>query len=175
MRVKRFSTSCNEKSGPTDAAAEPTQNFSPSPLHYSRTPWLTSAGPLCRPFRTLLRAKHSSVYILVNSTASLTSENELLTSHFFAPCCESTWRPCFFSIINMYCAPAPSRFGCWYKIHNGCQNLQFSLLFYEVRQYYMHWYIPFSQLKTFSFEPDRVRESWFCKPRMWNAVRGAGG
>lgn len=37
--------------------------------------------PVQRLFPHLLLAKHS-VYILVNSTASLTSENELLTSHF---------------------------------------------------------------------------------------------
>lgn len=157
---------------PTDVAAN--SEFLPSITN--PTPWLTSACPsVWRLFYTLLRAKHSSVYILVNSTASLTSENELLTSHFFAPYCKSTWQPCFFSIINMYYTPAPSRFGCWYKIHNGCQNLQFSLLFYEVRQYYMHWYIPFSQLKTFSFEPDRLRESWFCNLACEARYEGAGG
>lgn len=106
-----------------------------------------------------------------NPTASLTSHNELLTSHFFAPYCEFVF---FFPIYKHAARLSSEPFGCWYKIHNGCQNLQFFLLFYEVRQYYLHWCIPFPQLKTFSFEHDRLRESWFCNLPCETQREGAG-
>lgn len=174
MRAKRFSTSPREKPGLTtqlqwECGIPPLSlpSQASSVPNFGRALRVETISTLCSGLNILLR-------VLVNS--SLFNIWERITDKsFFAPYCTSTWQPCFFSIINMCCTSAPSRFGCWYKIHNGCQNLQFSLLFYEVRQYYMHWYIPFSQLKTFSFEPDRLRESWFCNLACETRYEGAGG
>lgn len=176
MRGKRFSTSCNEKSGPMTqlqwGRGVPTLSLplpAKSPTGFSRPLCVVTISP------TLLQAKHSCVYITSKFNSLFNIWERITDKSFFAPYCKSMWQPCFFSIINMCYTSAPSRFGCWYKIHNGCQNLQFSLLFYEVRQYYMHWYIPFSQLKTFSFEPDRLRESWFRNLACEAWYEGAGG
>lgn len=48
-----------------------------------------------------------------NPTASLTSHNELLTSHFFAPYCKSAWQPrVFFSYYKHAPCLGSEPFGC---------------------------------------------------------------
>lgn len=60
--------------------------------------------PLCRPCsRPPLRPAHPSVYRLGNSTASLTSENEFLTSHFSLPPASQRGDPVFFLHKHVRC------------------------------------------------------------------------
>lgn len=141
---------------------------SPSPTAQQ---WCIRAGnapPCC--------SRLSSLCVYPRKSNSLFNTPERITDKsFFAPYCKSMWQPCFFSYCKHVLYFSSEPFGCWYKIHNGCQNLQFFLLFYEVRQYYLHWCIPFSQLKTFSFEHDRLKESWFCNLACETQYEGAGG
>lgn len=66
-----------------------------------------------------------------NPTASLTSHNELLTSHFFAPYCKSMWQPRFFFFLftNMHRASARSCLGTDTRFIMAVRICNFSFCF----------------------------------------------
>lgn len=172
MRAKRFSTSPREKPGFTTQlqweCGIPTLSLplqASSVTDFSRPLRVETISTLCSGLNILLR-------VLVNSTASLTSENELPTRHFLPHIASRRGNPVFFSIINMCCTSAPSRFGCWYRIHNGCQKsaiFPFVLWGQAILHALIYSIFPAENLLIWARQVEGVM---ILQPRMWNTVRG---